>query len=275
MRKLIRSVVLPMACLLASETMAHPFITDSVKVNHSTDGNIDEWKPEKFETDKGTLTAYSIDHDATNLYLVLKVTDQAMQMKMMMQGMSLYLDKNGKKKERTGIQFPVKRESGGGGQRGGGMPSGAGNGSAPDQKEMMERIASTMIILKTFGFENQDEEKTQLLAEADGINVAFEWDNANNLCIEYQVPLSLLGKPADLKDKTLGLGWKIHGMEAGAPTMVSTSTQIVGVPAGRGGGGAPGGNAGRGARPSNASFGSSSDPRFKEQTVWTKYILTF
>src|SRR6478752_6195238 len=100
MRKLIRRVVVPMVCLLASETMAHTLATDSVKINHTTDGNIDEWKQEKFETDKETHIQYTIDHDATNLYLAIKVSDQAMQMKLMRQGMSLYLDKNGKKKER-------------------------------------------------------------------------------------------------------------------------------------------------------------------------------
>jgi hypothetical protein len=276
MRKLILRVVVPVACLLASETMAHPLVTDSVKANHTTDGNINEWKPEKFETDKETLIAYSVDHDAGNLYLAVKVTDPAMQMKMMMQGMSLYLDKNGKKKERTGIHFPVKRESGGGGQRGGGAPGGNGGGTPPDPKEMREKMASMMILLKTFGFENQDEEKTQLIADPNGINIAFNWDDANNFYIEYQVPLSLLGQPADLKDKTLGIGWKVHGMEASGSGPTGSPTQMVVVPVGgrSSGSGAPSSRGG-GSRSSAPSMGPSSDPRFKEQSMWTKYVLTF
>jgi hypothetical protein len=269
MRKLILRVVVPVVCLLASETMAHPLVTDSVKANHATDGNINEWKPEKFETDKETLIAYSVDHDAANLYLAVKVTDPAMQMKMMMQGMSLYLDKNGKKKEKTGIHFPVKREreSGGGGQRGGGAP--------PDPKEMREKMASTMILLKTFGFENQDEEKTQLIADPNGINIAFNWDDANNFYIEYQVPFSLLAAPADLKDKTLGIGWKVHGMESTSGS-TGAPTQMVVVPVGgrSSGSGAPSSRGG-GSRSSAPSMGPSSDPRFKEQSMWAKYVLTF
>ena len=289
MKKLILAVVLSLACLIATNTMANTNRgTDSAKVNHQVDGNINEWKIEKFETDKETQVLYAVDHDAGNLYLAMKIADQRMQMKMMMNGMRLFVDKKGKKKEGTGIEFPVKREGEGGGfgGRGGGgggrnaATSESGERTAPDPKEMRERMSTMMILLKTFGFDDQ-EDKVQLISEPNGINLAFDWDDANNMYIEYLIPMKFLGKNDELNNKPLGIGWKINGVSfSGGGGSTGTTTQLIAVPAGsgsRGGGGGGGGGSrtGRGASAQSVDFGSSTDSRFKEQSIWTKYVLTF
>lgn len=277
MKKKLFVAILPMLCLLTSPQAK--MASDSARINHVLDGNINEWNPGRFETDKETNIQYAIDHDASNLYLAMKVTDHQLQMKMMSLGMDLYMDNKGRKRERTGISFPLKREGGGGrGGRPGGEP---GEGGRPDPKEMRERLAATMILLKTFGFDDK-EDQNQLINQPNSINLAFDWDEANNFYIEYLVPLSFLGGQTALTGKTLGIGWKINGMElqnAGVP--VATSTQLVGVPAGSGrptGGGsgrtggarAGGGNTGGG----GANFGSV-DSRMKDQSFWTKYVMSF
>ena len=283
MRKLMITAILPVACLLSTQTTATPNrVSDSAKITHVIDGNISEWKIEKFETDRETELMYSIDHDATNLYLAMKVPNQGTQMKMMMNGMSLFLDKKGKRKEGTGIEFPIKKEGGGRDFSGGGVRGGRGGGSTatpgaerPDPKQMRENLAATMILLKTFGFDDQ-EDKTQLISTPNGISVAFDWDDANNFYLEYSVPISFLGTTAALNGKPLGIGWKINGM---ALVVTGSTTELVGVPAGSTGGGrGGGGGGGRGAgsgRSAAQDFGNSSDSRFKEQSIWTKYTLTF
>ena len=107
--KLLRMItILAVVCLFATKSMANGLnINDSAaKINHVVDGNISEWKADKFEVDKETNIAYAVDHDANNIYLAMKVSDQRTQMKLMMQGMNLYIDKKGKRKEGTGIEFP-------------------------------------------------------------------------------------------------------------------------------------------------------------------------
>lgn len=266
--------ILPMLCLLTS--LQAKRVSDSARINHVLDGNIHEWNPGRFETDKETNTQYAVDHDANNLYLAIKVTDQQLQMKMMSLGMDLYMDNKGRKREKTGISFPLKRETGGGF---GGARS--AEGGRPDPKEMRERLAATMILLKTFGFDDK-EEQNQLISQPNSINLAFDWDEANNFYIEYLVPLSFLGGQGALTGKTLGIGWKINGMEmqnTGAP--IGVTTQLVGVSAGSGrpsGGGsgrtggarAGGGNTGGG----GAGFGSV-DSRMKEQRFRTSYVMSF
>jgi hypothetical protein len=280
MRKLIPQAILVLVCLCARTTFAHErIVTDTVKTVHKLDGNLSEWKPEGFTTDGETKIQYAADHDADNLYLALKVTDQGVQMKMMMQGMYLYVDKRGKKKEGTGIEFPVKRsrESGGGFGGGGGRggrpaptPDESGNGGRPDPAAMREKMATMLLFLKSFGF-GDGEEKTQLITQPDAVNVAFDWDDNNLFIVEYLIPLKLLGTKEELNGKTLGIGWKINGMEAPAGP-VATSTQLVAVPAGssRPSGGGSGKNTSFTPR---ADFGSNNDSRFREQSFWTKHIL--
>lgn len=277
MKKHLFVAILPMLCLLTS--LQAKMVSDSARINHVLDGNINEWNPDRFETDKETNIQYAVDHDANNLYLAIKVTDQQLQMKMMSLGMDLYMDTKGRKREKTGISFPLKRE--GGGMRGGRPGAEQGEGGRPDPKEMRERLAATMILLKTFGFDDK-EDQNQLISQPNGINLAFDWDEANHFYIEYLIPLSFLGGQNALTGKPLGIGWKINGMEmqnAGGP--VATTTQLVGVAAGSGrpsGGGsgrtggarAGGGNTGGG----GAGFGSV-DSRMKEQSFWTRYVMSF
>jgi uncharacterized membrane protein YgcG len=254
----------------------------TAKIMHVVDGNTSEWKAEKFEVDKETGIAYAIDHDANNIYLAMKVSDQRTQMKLMMQGMNLYIDKKGKRKEGTGIEFPIKKEGGGGfgGRGGGGRPSRGddqnGGAQGPDLKEMRENLAATMILLKTFGLEDQ-EDKQQMIVVENGVNIAFEWDENNAFHVEYLVPIRFIGNQAALNGKPLGIGWKINGVElpssAPAASVPSGGSIGRGGSGGGGGGGRGGGNSGAGR--ANAPSFDASDSRFKEQSIWTKYVINF
>jgi hypothetical protein len=276
MRKLYPQAILLTACLYATETRANlTLVPDTAKIVHTIDGNISEWKTDKFETDKETQVAYSMDHDADNFYLVIKVPDQRLQMKMMMQGMNLYIDKKGKKREGTGIEFPVKQAKPAPNFRAGGrnavLTSTDEAAAPPDPKAIRENLAADMIVLKTFGFEDQ-EDKLQLLGQPGGIGLAFEWDADNVLYIEYQVPMSMLGKTAELAGKLLGIGWKINGINTDnfGGGSGSTSTAIS-----RPGGSSRGGS-GRGASSApTGTFAPVTDSRLKEQSFWTKYTLNF
>ena len=79
-------------------------------IHHLLDGKVNEWPAQKFETDPVTQFRYAIDNDKQNLYLVLSIASFREQMKIMRQGMNLYFDPRGKKKEGKGIEFPEKKD---------------------------------------------------------------------------------------------------------------------------------------------------------------------
>ena len=81
------------------------YLLNDTTINHSLDGRVNEWPAEKFETDPATQLKFAIDNDKQNLYLVLTVTNFREQMKIMRQGMDLYLDPKGKKKKERELSF--------------------------------------------------------------------------------------------------------------------------------------------------------------------------
>src|SRR5437868_3131865 len=82
----------------SSSTLNH-FATDTARINHTLDGWVNEWPENKFESDNGTTIRYAVDNDAKNLYIAMKVPSAPTQMKMMGQGMEVYIDLKGKKKD--------------------------------------------------------------------------------------------------------------------------------------------------------------------------------
>jgi len=273
MRKLFLLAILLLTCLLTiNANAANRYVIDSItKITHVIDGNMNEWIVDKFETDLQTKVLYAIEHDDLNLYAAMKISDMGIQMKMMRQGMKMFIDKKGKKKESVGIEFPIKRAGGGGF---------GGEQGPPDPQSIRQNMANWMIFLKTFGF-NDLEDKSQLITLQDGINIAFDWDEANTLFIEYKVPFNYLGGKAALAGKTVSIGWKILGDEdrlvssaAGANKVSvpgSGSSAVGGRSAGGGGGSSP-----ADAFSSDLSTGSGPGGiRSKEQSFWIKYTPIF
>lgn len=278
MRKIIGLVIFSIPLLLISHSKANDAIlSDTNKIVHIIDGNLSEWNQAKFETDKETQINFAFDHDLTNLYLAMKINSNPTQMKMMVQGMVLYLDKKGKKREGTGILFPVKQGrpqgnfSGTGDGKSSSLPSNPN--TPPDPKVLRENLARNMILLKTFGFDDK-EDIMQLIDVPGSVNISYDWNDANEMFIEYMVPISYLGKPAELANKPLGIGWKINGIEvsgAGFQTTNLVSRPLIG---GSGAGARGGGRTGSEIPGSTVNF-QPNDSRFKEQFIWTKYVLTY
>ena len=282
MRTPTRSLIVLCTCLATTFARAEKNTTDTAKINHVIDGVLTEWNQGKFETDKETEIQYAVDHDETNLYLAIKVPNMRTQMKMMMQGMKLFVDTKGKRRERAGIEFPVKtagNAQGGGFGQGGNRGDGGGEpgqNGAPDLNAMHDRLSSHLLLLKTFGLEDI-EDKTMVLGQTENIGLGCGWDEANVFYIEYMIPLSNLGKTAELKGKTLGIGWKLNGIESagfggGAGSSGATLDGGNGRSSGRSAGGGRGRSGGGSSFPPSGT--TSNDKRFSDQDFWTKYILT-
>src|SRR5450432_2678486 len=71
---------------------------DSSIINHVLDGSVKEWPSGQFKADGETGVQYAIDNDGKNLFLAMSIPNFRTQLKMMREGMSLYIDLKGKKK---------------------------------------------------------------------------------------------------------------------------------------------------------------------------------
>ncbi|MDP4262076.1 MAG: hypothetical protein Q8941_06045 [Bacteroidota bacterium] len=262
---------------------------DTGHIIHVLDGLVAEWPDDKFQINNDSTIEFAADNDDKNLYVAMSVPDFDMQMKIMRNGMKLYIDTKGKKKEGKGIEFPVKGEAGN--FSGGFSNPGSNNGAGDDpQKKKFDKKSARNIMslgltaLKLFGF-GGDKEDEQGLTMPGSVNIAFKWDAGDIMCIEYNIPLSLLGESSSLNQKDISLGWKINAFERpGRPQGMEQPGENEGGPGGGGfsrgmggGRGQYGGGGGRGFRGGARGAGSRTfDPEEmkKEQSFWTKYMIS-
>lgn len=233
--------------------------TDSTIITHVLDGKVDEWPSAKFEQDKDTHIKFAIDNDGQNLYVALIIPSFPTQAKMMRQGMNMYVDIKGKKKEGRGVEFPVKNESVNSGFRMANQSEGSF-----DKQAFRSAMALSLINLKLFGFSNADGER-QALNNPASLNIQFSFDGADVMYIEYNIPLSLLEvKPAEMNQKMISLGWKINGADASNQT-TTTETPIVGR--------SSNGRQTNSRTPQNTNKPNFDEAAMREQSFWTKYTM--
>lgn len=247
-------------------------------INHLLDGKINEWPAQKFEADPATQLKYAVDNDKQNLYLVLTVSNFRDQMKIMRQGMDLYIDPKGKKREGKGIEFPVKREQSAADMIMNYRSQGNENTEqlSPEQRKtamraMRAEMALNLSSMKVFGF-SEDKSEEQGLVMPGSANIAFAWDSTDVMNIEYRIPLSFFGELSSLDQKDISIGWKVNGAQFSSHHSGSDESSAGG---GRHGGGGYGGGGRRGyGGGGNGGHGDShAESTMKDQIVWTKYTF--
>ncbi|HWB62799.1 MAG TPA: hypothetical protein VG603_04750 [Chitinophagales bacterium] len=222
----------------------------------AVDGRPDEW-PQPFRYyDGATKLQFAFANDTANLYICVKVTDEATQMRLLRAGMGLWIDTKGKKKETTGISFPIKQEHSGNGEwRKRNEEGGEGNTQPTEpmqQRDMLNRMKEHALLQQTTlrikGFTGVADQDLPLKNDY-GINTSFNWDTLNTLCIEYKVPLALiLGHALTAADaaKPVSIGFVENALEM--PNRNMPDAGEMGGPGGGGGmeGGMGGGGMGSG-----------------------------
>lgn len=221
--------------------------TDTTVIKHDLDGSIQEWPAQKFESNTEIGIKYAVDNDNENLYIAMSIPSFPAQMKIMSQGMILYIDTKGKQSEEKGIEYPVRSEN----------PPAV---NSQDKNAIRAAMAMNLIFLKLFGFSEGAPVKQTI--EEGKVNIVFGWDAADVMNIEYKIPLAVLVENS-LDQKLISLGFKIQGREMMAQTVgMSGSSRIVSVQSGR----RP---MGTGRRPQTPT---GSSPNF-DQSFWTKYTM--
>lgn len=191
-----------------TNTISSSFQEDTTVVIHLLDGNTAEWPGDKFTTDKETKMKYAVDNDNQTLFLAIIISDITIQRKVMQDGLNLYIDTKGKKKENKGIEFPLKMEN---------------NASIEN--------------MKLFGFGDGEPFAQSIKAEGTA-NIAIAWDSAIVIHIEYSIPLTMLEKTlGELNNKKISIGWRLKESEvtiiaSQTSQPVTTTTRLVAVPSG-------------------------------------------
>jgi len=243
----------------------------------TVDGNPTEWSlPLRFSDSKSGLQ-YTITNDESNIYMAIRATEQQIQMKILMAGMQIWINPDGKFKKTAGIQFPLPGKPDPKAMNEN-MHPGVQQGKKPGTMNMANqfKMQDPKVTLSGFlpeynGTFNADETK--------GIKAAINWDSDNIMTYELCVPLKSF-YTKDMKslkeNPVLGVMIVINAIDFANRPQGGHPGGAAGGPPGGGDmqGGPPGGGEMGGMPPGGPPGEMASNPMSETTTIKVKVQLS-
>lgn len=179
------------------------------------DGSPTDWEPVFRYYDSKSKLQYSVVNDSQYVYVCLKTTDEQAQMKIMRAGMSVWFDTTGKKKEVSGVHFPLKGEAKLEMHEEGDQETHRIRRERPDVKKMKRDFGMMMKEMRPEGLRGMPNDFTPIVIK-NGLELAINWDKNDIFTYELKMPLALFYKeqltPKDTL-KPISLIVKVNAME--------------------------------------------------------------
>jgi len=224
-----------------------------------------------YDTDAKML--YGLINDNENLYILLEVSDKTVQKKILISGLTFWMDTIGKKKEQLGITFPLEGSMG---NRTGKMNKeemmkqmqrGSFNGDF-DYQNLNETFSNGLNKMEIIGFNNEKEPLMVFNQNPKGISVSIKFDKMGTLHYKANIPLKLIFKQPDLflndTTKLFSFGFETGSIDT--PSMNGGGKQGGGM----GQGGSMSGKGGRGGGGGGGRSGSGM-PAMQELSKPSKF----
>ena len=206
------------------------------------DGLDEDWKGVmRFNSDAKIM--YGLSNDDKNLYIKIKVDDEIVQKKILLTGLTFWMDTVGKKKKQFSITCPVKRDPQMVSQNRANRQQSGQTNSAEVYKELINsKFNSGIVDMEVSGFKRYPGVVVLNNKNDNGINVVLHINSSNEMIWEALIPLKMIfPDPGEFLSHH---GYFSFGVETGYIDFDSMSSQS-GTP-GRGRGGKGGGGGGRG-----------------------------
>jgi hypothetical protein len=189
---IIITILLTSTCFATAQKTSNASWNNS---NKKIDGILNDWpQPVKYiNNPAGFQLAFS--NDSSALYIGLKITDRMMQMKMMREGLRLFIDPEGRRSENKLIEFPLPLPPAK-------MPE-AGE-TRPDSFAMKRRVLQNLNTFLASGLTGIPNGNLSPTNPYD-VLAATAWDSAGAMTIEYQLPLKSLNIASFNQAISLGL----------------------------------------------------------------------
>ncbi len=207
------------------------------------DGSNKDWPSPYPEYDDKAQLGYAVSNDKDNLYITVETGDPATQLKILRNGLTVWIDKTGENNELTAINYPIPgdpNEENDGKLK---PAKGQGQGSGQDKQrmELEDKVRAAIPDAKEFslqGFKACNMQFPLLEKDSCGIMVRMALDADNELVWEAVVPF-----------KSFYPKHEVDKRDKGKPMSICFETVASKRPAGQSGGN-HGGGGGGGMRPS-------------------------
>jgi len=198
------------------------------------DGEDQDWEG-KMYYDSESDFIFGLANDQEKLFVKLKISNQLIQQKILVTGLTFWIDTVGKRKKQLGLTFPMKSNPkgmvGGGSRRNRNLNVGQGSQKHMDIVNFNMKYKTgmeSMLLINYFGDERIDFTNNK---NVEGINAILRYDKDLMLYYEAEIPLSkIFPNPQKfLNDTTETFSF---GFETGKLEMPAMGSQAKG---GRGG----------------------------------------
>ncbi len=271
------------------------------------DGDSKDWPSPYPEYDEKAMLGYAVSNDKDNLYLTVETGDPATQLKILREGLTVWIDRKGEKNEETAINYPIPmtnynttKKDGGDGDRPAPMHLDGGQqgmGRDMEQKQRMDledKIRAAMPKATQFSLQGFKSCNLQFdINEKDscGVEVRLGLDSMNEMVWEAKIPFKAFyfkpeiirsdkGKPLTVIFETVGVK-RPEGQNGGnrgsgggggmRPSVGFGGMGGMGMGMRMGGGG--GGMHNRGG--SNNQQSNIMEPMYKSTKTYKKFGLAF
>lgn len=204
------------------------------------DGYNKDWPSPYPEYDDKAMLGYAVSNDKDNLYITVETGDPATQLKILREGLTVWIDKTANKDEITAINFPIPRQVSKESSQEGNKPvpvhmqQGQGGGSQDKRRfELEDRVKKALSEANEYslqGFKSCNLQYHIMETDSCGIVVRIGLDADNELVWEAVVPF-----------KTFYYKPHISMSDRGKPISICFETTGIKRPAGQAGGSHGGG----------------------------------
>jgi len=191
------------------------------------DGDSKDWPSPYPEYDDKAMLGYAVSNDKENLYITVETGDPATQLKILREGLTVWIDKKAEKSEETAINYPIPMANN---NNDGSRPSsmhaqdgsggGGSNGSREDKQrmELEDKVIAELPKAGQFslqGFKSCNLQYAITEKDSCGVEVRIGLDSMNEMVWEAKVPFksfyykSEIGRPD--KGKALSICFETTG----------------------------------------------------------------
>jgi len=262
------------------------------------DGKNNDWPSAYPEYDEKAQIGYAISNDKENLYITMETGDPATQLKILKEGMTVWIDKSGSEDEVMAINYPLPsankspdRPKAARSSQGQGTGNNRMNNDEKLRMDLEDKVKKALSEANEYslqGFKACNLQFPIMELDSCGIVVRMAMDTDNELIWEARVPFkSFYPKP------------EIARMDKGKPMSVCFETTAMKRPASQGNGGGGGGNNGgfrpsigmggmgmgmrmggggggmRGGNRNNTQQNNMMEPAYKSTKTWKTFGLGF
>jgi hypothetical protein len=148
---------------------------------------------EVMQFDPKTKFGYKLSNDSQNFYIMLKIDDEALKRKVLVNGLKVFIDTTNHKKEKFGIHFPIKRtftpEAMSAYRE---KPDGNRENSGRNADRMKEQLLEELQVIELIGFHNR--KSNMLMIGESKIKPVIMFDQYNAIIYQLVLPLGYVCK---------------------------------------------------------------------------------